>query len=274
MLPDTLFVTDLDGTLLNSRACLSDFTRDTLNRLTAQGLRFTFATARSVHSALPLLPGLVRTLPAIYYNGSFIRAADGTLLSAHYFLPQQAEMIFDRLRSCGVAPIVYSMVQGRERCTFSRALSGPEMCAFIDTKAGDPRMFATAAFEGLSFQDVFYFTCIDSAEKLQPLYEAWKDMYTCYYQKDLYSGHTWLEVTPPRTGKSFAVQELAQRLQCQKIVCFGDGVNDVSMFRAADLGVAVGNACDALKAVAGDTAACNDDDGVVRWLLDHLRANG
>lgn len=274
MLANTLFVSDLDGTLLGPQARLSEHTRDTLNRLIAHGLAFTFATARSVHSTLPLLPGLKRTLPAVYYNGSFIRVADDRLLYARYFSPQQAAAVFTRLRAAEVAPIVYSMVQGCERCTYSRPLSSPEMCAFLDTKRGDVRMYPTAGFEGLQLQDVFYFTCIDSAEKLLPLYEAWKDEFTCYYQKDLYSGDTWLEITPPQTGKAIAVRKLGDMLQCEKIVCFGDGINDLSLFQAADIGVAVGNACTPLKAAATEIAPRNDEDGVVRWILDYLARCG
>ena len=45
---NTLYVTDLDGTLLRSDATLSPYTVSTINRLTEQGLAFTYATARSI----------------------------------------------------------------------------------------------------------------------------------------------------------------------------------------------------------------------------------
>ncbi|MBE5893454.1 MAG: hypothetical protein E7286_08775 [Lachnospiraceae bacterium] len=50
-----LFVTDLDGTLLNSKQKLSDYTVDTLNRLIAQGLPITFSTSRSFYTTSILL---------------------------------------------------------------------------------------------------------------------------------------------------------------------------------------------------------------------------
>lgn len=46
-----LFISDLDGTLLNGNAEVTEFTRDTLNRLMAKGLNFTAATARTLASA-------------------------------------------------------------------------------------------------------------------------------------------------------------------------------------------------------------------------------
>ena len=46
-----LFISDLDGTLLNGNAEVTEFSRDTLNRLMANVLNFTAATARTLASA-------------------------------------------------------------------------------------------------------------------------------------------------------------------------------------------------------------------------------
>jgi len=43
----TLFISDLDGTLLNKKGKLSNFTKTTLNKLIHEGLNFTIATGRS-----------------------------------------------------------------------------------------------------------------------------------------------------------------------------------------------------------------------------------
>ena len=50
----TLFVSDLDGTLLNEKADISDKAADILNDLIENGLNFTFATARTAASALKI----------------------------------------------------------------------------------------------------------------------------------------------------------------------------------------------------------------------------
>ena len=47
----TLYVSDLDGTLLNSNTALTDTTIETINALVEEGMEFTFATARSITSA-------------------------------------------------------------------------------------------------------------------------------------------------------------------------------------------------------------------------------
>lgn len=53
-----LFISDLDGTLLNGNAEVTEFTRNTLNRLIAKGLNFTAATARTLASAGKYFRGL------------------------------------------------------------------------------------------------------------------------------------------------------------------------------------------------------------------------
>ena len=70
----TLFVSDLDGTLLNSKQTLSDNTKQTVNDLISKGISFTFATARSLTTAKEVTKGLDWKLPVIVYNGAFIQA--------------------------------------------------------------------------------------------------------------------------------------------------------------------------------------------------------
>ena len=68
----TLYVSDLDGTLLNRAAALSASTRDRLTRLIEDGVEFTVASARGVGSMRSVLAGLKLRLPVIGFNGAFI----------------------------------------------------------------------------------------------------------------------------------------------------------------------------------------------------------
>ena len=51
---------------------------------------------------------------------------------------------------------------------------------------------------------------------------------------------------------------------------FGDDVNDVEMVRNCGTGVAVDNAIDAVKAAAKYACGNNEDDGVAKWLEQHI----
>jgi len=53
---------------------------------------------------------------------------------------------------------------------------------------------------------------------------------------------------------------------CEKVVVFGDGKNDIDMFEIADEGYAVSNAHETLKEKATGIIGSNDEDGVAKWL--------
>ena len=65
----TLYISDLDGTLLNSKAMLSDFTVKTINDLTDKGMNFTIATARTSATVLKMLSDVNIKIPVILMNG-------------------------------------------------------------------------------------------------------------------------------------------------------------------------------------------------------------
>ena len=73
----TLFVSDLDGTLLTARETVSEYSLGHLNALIDEcGLQFTYATARSRNSAAKACRGLRQNLPVILYNGAVIMRPD------------------------------------------------------------------------------------------------------------------------------------------------------------------------------------------------------
>ena len=72
MMQKTLYISDLDGTLLNSHQRLSSGTIEIINNLTKCGMSFSYATARSYVTAAKVTRGLASSIPAIVYNGAFI----------------------------------------------------------------------------------------------------------------------------------------------------------------------------------------------------------
>ena len=56
----------------------------------------------------------------------------------------------------------------------------------------------------------------------------------------------------------------------EEVCTFGDYFNDLPMLREAGLAVAMGNACDAVKACAHLVAPANDEDGVAQVIESHI----
>ena len=267
----TLYVTDLDGTLLGSDERTSDFTNRTINALVKKGMLFSYATARSYVTAKKVTRGLDAHIPLIVYNGAFvIDQGTGEIMLSNFFGSEARAMAAD-LIGHGVYPIVYAFVDGVERYSYI-----PERCtwgmkAFVDTRRRDRRENIVKDVETLCRGEVFYLTCIDEEEKLLPFYEKYRDTCHAVYQKDIYSGAQWLELMPAAASKSNAIRQLKALLGCDRLVVFGDGRNDIDMFELADESYAVSNAVPELKEIATGVIASNDEDGVARWLLEHAQ---
>lgn len=262
----TLYVSDLDGTLLRKHERTSDFTNRVINDLTERGMIFSYATARSLVTAKKVTKGLVAKIPLIVYNGAFVMDnVTEDILIANYFDAMVYEMLED-LFANRVYPIVYAYIDGKEKFSFVPELCTEGMQKFLDSRKGDARTHAVNAAADLKSGKLFYITCIDEPYKLKPLYEKYKNIFHCVYQTDRYTNEQWLEIMPLNASKANAVRQLKALLGCEKVVAFGDGKNDVDMFEVADESYAVENAHEDLKKYATDIILSNEEDGVAQWL--------
>ena len=267
----TLYLSDLDGTLLNSRQKTSEFTNNTINELVDEGMIFSYATARSWNTAQKVTDGISVSLPAIVYNGAFvIDTLSGERLISNYF-DETVHKVIDEFIENGVYPTVYSVRNGEEKFSFISNKITKGMADFVESRRGDSRTNPVDSVAKLHLGDIFYLTCIDETEKLQPIYDKYCDKYHCVFQRDIYSNEQWLEIMPIKASKSAAAIQLKEYLGCKKLVVFGDALNDKDLFECADEAYAVANAADELKIIATSVIESNNDDGVAKWLLRRMK---
>ena len=261
-----LYVSDLDGTLLRSDETTSEYTNSVINSLVEKGMVFSYATARSLITAKKVTKGIEARIPLIVYNGAFvIDNVTEQILIANYF-DASVRAVLEDLFQNGVYPIVYAYIDGKEKFSFVPRLCTKGMKAFLDSRKGDIRTNRVDMPCDLLEGNIFYITCIDVPEKLEPLYEKYKDRYHCVYQTDIYTKEQWLEIMPLEASKSNAIKQLQAMLHCEKLIVFGDGKNDIDMFQIADESYAVANAQEELKKYATEVILSNDEDGVAKWL--------
>ena len=266
----TLYVSDLDGTLLRKDQTLSEYTINTVNRLVREGLTFSYATARSYATSSLVTKGLDANFPVIVYNGTFIlENGSGKKLLSHYFSMNEAREVLAILLDCGIVPIVYSFVDEREKYFYCPGLINKVTEDFLNVRRGDGRDVAVGSIEELCVGDIFHFSCIGDEDVMRAGYEKLKERFSCVHYKEIYSGDWWLEVHPTGVSKAKAALELKRIMGCDRLVCFGDGKNDISIFGVADEGYAVANAEPELKSIATAIIGGNNEDGVARWLEEH-----
>lgn len=266
----TFYVSDLDGTLLRSNEKTSEYTNNVINSLSERGMIFSYATARSLITAKKVTSGINAKIPLIVYNGAFvIDNLTEDILIENYF-DDRIDFVLDDLFANKVYPIVYAHIDGKEKFSFVPELCSDGMYRFLNSRKGDIRTNAVRAVNDLKSGNIFYITCIDEPQKLEPLYEKYKRSYHCVYQMDIYTKEQWLEIMPLNASKAKAIKQLQSLLKCEKLVVFGDGKNDIDMFELADESYAVQNAHEDLKRIATSIISSNDEDGVAKWLAENF----
>lgn len=151
----------------------------------------------------------------------------------------------------------------------SRSLCTDGTKKFLLSRQGDVRTNVVRSVGNLKVGNIFYITCIDSPEKLKPMYDKYKETFHCVYQKDIYTDEQWLEIMPLAASKANAIKQLQKLFGCDRVVVLGDGRNDIDMFELADESYAVQNADEQLKSYATAVISSNDEDGVAHWLEDN-----
>ena len=266
----TLYVSDLDGTLLNKQDRINPESIRIINDLVSKGMLFTYATARSLSSASVVTQGLSTDIPVIVYNGAFIlHPATGEILSREGFQKEVMKEIIEVMDRFDISPLVYSFVEDVEKVSWIVSRENEGIQRYLNLRKGDRRLRPVSSREELYQGDMFYFTCIGEKDALQPVYDilARDGRFRCTIQQELYRPEYWCEIMPARATKAEAIRKLKEIRRCDRVISFGDAINDIPMFEISDECYAVENAVDELKKIADKVIESNEDDGVAKWLL-------
>ena len=270
---DTLYVSDLDGTLMRNNERLSEYTVETLNELLGRGLPFTFATARSIESARVITGELKINLPVITRNGAVLADnSTGKHLQKSVFTQEEVVLLkklLPELPSCGFVSCFLDDIMIR---TYVPADHTEGLKGYIDYYKDDPSMRKTDDLNGMFCGVPGYVTLIGEKERIAPIYEKVREYrgWESLFQKDTYRDEYWLEICPQNCTKAKTVLKLKEQFGYKKLVVFGDSLNDISMFEIADESYAVANATDELKKIATHIIGSNEEDAVVNVLKERF----
>ena len=266
-----LYISDLDGTLLNSNQELSRRTANQLNNLINRGLNFSFATARSLDSSKYIMEKLRLKLPVIVHNGVFIYdPIKNENISSSFMDFEKALEILKIYKASNINPFVYTINSKGVRKAYYKSINHYGEKIYINDRLarGDKRFTQVSDFHINSPEYIIAITAIGEEKDLKPLSFKIKENFkmNIHLAEDIYSGATWLEVNHEKANKKEAVKKLKEVLKAEKIICFGDHLNDIPMFEVADEKYAVENAQTALKKIATEVIESNDKDGVISFL--------
>lgn len=275
------YVSDLDGTLLDPRAQLSDTTRAHLTELLSEGLAFTVASARHVVSIARILEGLPISLPVVSSNGAYIsdlRTGRHELVNA--MEPSLGQAIFALVRRHGLMPFVATHGAKGDQLFWQEVQNeGQQRFVTERQRNADPRLRHAERIQDELVDPLVTMLVVARMEPLAALqaeiHALCGDLVTTHLAEDLYMpGWPWLNVHDRRASKDQAITTLAERyaLRERELVVFGDQVNDLSMLKAAHHAVAVSNASDDVKLAAHRIIGPHHEDAVVHFIREDWAA--
>lgn len=271
----TLYISDLDGTLLQPECCLSDYTVCGLRELILKrGIHFTVATARTAATVVGLMADVPLKMPVILMSGVLVYSIEARKYQSVMPLNRKAFFnVLDVIRRYNIPCFVYTLVDDIMN-TYFEALSTPFMRRFYETRVAAGKKFTkTVSFTNISDDSLIFISASGRRDMLEPTVRELDNISEIRYElyHDVYdTDGTWLlEIANKNASKYTAVNYLQKTYGFDEIVCFGDNLNDLPMFDASDRCYAVANARDEVKSAADGIIGDNTSDGVIKWLLEN-----
>lgn len=269
----TLYVTDLDGTLLHSDASLSEYETAKIRQFYEKGILFTVATARSMITGGQLLKNVPLSAPAVLMNGVFIYDfTDNRVIKYCKIKNAPYKNTLDIFKKHSLHPNVFSF-DGEKLSIWCSDIDTPAMQWFYETrkKMLDGRFYKIESlYELPANQNPVYFNFFAPKEMLLPAVEELENTQgvNFAFYPDSYTDGWLIEIFADTASKANALNFLKEYANADETVAFGDNLNDIPMLRTADRAVAVNNAAPQVKAVADIIIGENNGDSVVKFIAD------
>ncbi|WP_024834218.1 Cof-type HAD-IIB family hydrolase [Ruminiclostridium josui] len=253
-----LIISDLDGTLINSKHFISKENLDAISHFTKNGGSFAVATGRTKDNIRPYIKNLVLNGPCILYNGGGIFS-----FQEERFL---ATEILDR--SAVEEYIIFCMDNYKNMAV---EIFTPEMMYIITPDhildpyvESEKQVFSRTTLEEVMKMDWIKVLLYDSPETLQKAQIKLKDFNLLDKVDSVFSQVFYLELIKKGISKGSALEILKNSHQYgdKIIIAVGDYDNDIEMIRLADVGIAVGNARECVKDAADIVTVSNDENAL------------
>ncbi len=269
-----LVVFDLDGTLLNRESAISDYTSETLKLLTERDIAYTVATGRTLHGARAILEGHSFPLPQAYKNGVLIWHPETQRFSAGATLtPRELDNVVHACLVQGLTPFVYTLDADDESTVYHPPTLTEIERELIRTVGTDETVTVRALDDLPSDATITHINAIGNGEAVKSVLRSVDDEpHLVAYSGIALEGEQWrwLDLHHSDASKGGAIDTLKRLLGLERVICFGDSDNDLSMFEAADESYAPANANDSIKSAATAIIGHHDDEGIARFLRERF----
>lgn len=274
-----LYISDLDGTLLNSKQELSKKTIEIINNLIeTKGLNFTVATARSLTSAWQIIKPLILKYPILFHNGVFIY--DPVLkknIKENFIENFDCRKLIQIIEKNNLQPIVFTTDLKYGDKVYYKGIYNLGEKDYIQRRLdqNDDRFTQIDNYNDILYQKIITINIINNRANIEEIHYLLKSNYNLYYHltQDIYSNYYWLEISNINANKKDGVKFIKSYLNVSRLISFGDNLNDLPMFEESDEKYTVSNAKDELKNYSTKIIESNDNNGVAEFLKNKFLIN-
>ncbi len=265
-----LIAIDIDRTLLSSAHTVSTATRQYLHQLVADGHIVVIATGRILSSARAIKDELALDISYVGCNGATLYDHVNRQIVADALDRATVERVIDVFQKHDIyhhyytEDTIYSNRLQHVAARFKAYNDGAKVKHIKDVIV-EPDLKQT-----LDGNIVYKFGMFDDGSF--DLAAVVADLEKIDGVFLVYSNIGLLDVVKDGTSKWTAIEHLMQihGIAPEDVIAFGDSPNDIEMIKNAGLGVAMGNAVDAVKAVADRQTLTSDEDGVRVFLEEYF----
>ena len=271
----TLYISDLDGTLLNNESRITPSTAQSLSCLINEGMLFSIATARTPATVVELMADVKLRLPVVLMTGALIYdIASNNYLSVSSFPHEISSQLLNMVADSDASPMVYYIDNSLLHVAYCHTTNEHQR-SFMECRMGTPyKKYVKVDGKPTAHPNTVLIFFMGAYNKMQAIYNriAPIEGHRSYlYCDSLQPEQGYLEIYPAGTSKAAAIEQLAKYVEADEIVAFGDNINDLPMFDIAHRSYATANALDKVKAQATQFIASNNDEGVAEFLKQDFR---
>jgi transaldolase len=267
----SVVLTDVDGTLVTKEKVLTERAIRSVHRLRELGILFTITSGRPPFGMRTLVEPLGLNLPMAAFNGGVIVLPDLSILDERQLPDYLVPALCDLLEAHGLDVFLF-----RSADWFVRSLGAPRVSRETSTLKTSP--IVVPSFEG-----------IKGVVKVVGVSEDHARVATCEAAaQEQFGGQVsaarsqpyYLDITHPAANKGVVIERLSHYLKVpiDRIAALGDQPNDVLMFKAAGLSIAMGNASEEVQQQATFVTTSFADEGfanaIERFVLPRAQPWG
>lgn len=274
-----LLALDVDGTLLDPQGQLRPVVQQAVLAVQQRGVRVVLCTGRRFRTALPLAQSLGIVGEIVVHNGALVKeVTSGNTVQQCYFPTDVYQKALATMRQLGT-PMVYvdAFHENVDIVTETMERSHPFQREYLQHNLAHCRIVDD--METATLREVVMMSIMADGDSLQALRVEVERCLGTEGRTNLlmnknYQGYI-LEILHPSVSKWRALAQLARHagIAPEEVMAVGDDHNDLEMIRHAGLGVAMGNAVEAVRAVADHVTGSNAEDGLVQAIERFLSAS-